>query len=139
MRNSFAFYVSVFRRRFSLFCNEQFQNEGLTQGLHFFILYVGKNPQCTQKDIVDTLMLDHGYATRSIKNLVKEGYLLQTVAENDHRARVLTLTEKGQKIFKMCYSLVHAWDEKALSCLTKSEQQTLFGLMNRIYDFTEHA
>ena len=65
MFDTFAYLITSLRKDFTEFCNEKLQEMGLTQGLLFFILYAGKHPQCSPKELTEALHMDTGYCARS--------------------------------------------------------------------------
>lgn len=58
MFDTFAYLITSLRKDFTEFCNEKLQEMGLTQGLLFFILYAGKHPQCSPKELTEALHMD---------------------------------------------------------------------------------
>ena len=60
MFDTFAYLITSLRKDFTEFCNEKLQEMGLTQGLLFFILYAGKHPQCSPKELTEALHMGYG-------------------------------------------------------------------------------
>ena len=77
MFDTFAYLITSLRKDFTEFCNEKLQEMGLTQGLLFFILYAGKHPQCSPKELTEALHMDTGYCARSLAKLEEKGFLVQ--------------------------------------------------------------
>ena len=50
----------------------------------------------------------------------------------DRRARMVTLTEEGEKVFRASYDLFAQWDEEVLKDLTPSQKAELMGTMKKI-------
>ena len=76
MMQTFAYYATVFYKRFAAYTAGRLQELGLNFGALFLILYVGRHPDCTQAELTEALGLDWGYSQRSIKRL--EDCLLYT-------------------------------------------------------------
>ncbi|MHA1906660.1 MAG: MarR family winged helix-turn-helix transcriptional regulator [Candidatus Thorarchaeota archaeon] len=66
----------------------------------FILNVIDSRPQCIMKDIVETLNIGASTATRQLDTLVRQGLIKRDVAETDRRKVILTLTEKGNQVFK---------------------------------------
>ena len=75
---------------------------GLSQGLLYPLLYVGRHPGCTQAELTNALGLDWGYCQRSTLRLVEDGFFLR---EKQGRAYRLTLSEKGMQAFETSHQV----------------------------------
>ena len=73
MFQTLAFYATVFHRDFAAYTTARLQKLGLSFGLLFPLIYVGKHPGCSQAQLTSALGLDWGYSQRSITRLVDEG------------------------------------------------------------------
>ena len=62
MTQTFAYYATVFYRRFAAYTGARLQELGLNFGALFLILYVGKHPGCSQAELTAALGLDWGYS-----------------------------------------------------------------------------
>lgn len=132
MDKTFTYYISVLQKQFKLFCQQELQKLGLTQGLLFFILYIGKHPNCSPKELVNALQLDSGHATRSLSKLEKQEFIQQSINLQDKRARILSLTPQGQSVFHLSHQFFTQWDQDILKNLSIEEKETLLYLLNKI-------
>ena len=137
MIHSLAYFVTILRKNFTDFCNLQLQEMGLSQGLLFFIIYVGKHPGCTPKELTEALRMDVGHSARTITKLVNGGFLNQTVNPKDHRSHILMLTAEGEKAFQTSYDLFAQWDEEVLEPFSQEEREQLMGLLYRLTNQVE--
>ena len=55
MVSSIAYYITLLRRDFAGYCSRELGKLGLSQGLLFFILYVGRPPGCTPGQLAAAL------------------------------------------------------------------------------------
>ncbi|MBD7914788.1 MarR family transcriptional regulator [Clostridium sp. Sa3CUN1] len=131
MIDSLSFYISYLRKNFTDFCSEKLSEIGVTYGQVFIIIYIGKNECCSPKDISKALNLDAGHLNRTLSKLIESDFILQTKNENDKRANILTLTSKGQEVFKRSYSLFDEWDDLVLSSFTNDERDQLMKLIKK--------
>ena len=114
------------------FSSERLKKEGLTTGLMYFILHVAKHPGCTPMDLCEALSLDRAYVLRCLKKLVSDDFIIRKPHPTDGRASILTLTEKGERVFHECRQMLFDWDEIRLGSLDEEEKDTLFRLLSKI-------
>ena len=50
-QKTLSYYVAMLYRSFSAFTGERLQEVGLNFGLVFFIVYIGKKPNCTPSEL----------------------------------------------------------------------------------------
>lgn len=132
MVTSLAYYVTLLRKDFTDYCNQQLSDMGLSQGMLFFILYVGKHPSCSPKDLAQALQMDAGHTARSLARLEQGGFLLQEVNANDRRARVLKLTEKGESAFQLSHEMFIQWDNRIMTSFPEEERTLLMTLLQKL-------
>ena len=128
MFQTLAFYATTFHRDFAAYTTARLQKLGLSFGLLFPLIYVGKHPGCTQAELTSALGLDWGYSQRSIARLVEGGFLTR----ESGRAYCLNLSEKGQEAFGLSHQVFFDWDEMVLSALAPEEREQLISLLTKI-------
>lgn len=129
---SFAFYVSVLRKNFLGYCSEKLSDMGLTYSQLFIIIHIGKHTQCTPKSISEYLKLDAGQLNRSLAKLAEDNFINQIKSEKDKRVTILTLTEKGERVFKESHEIFFQWDEEILAELDSSSKEKLMDVMKKL-------
>ena len=132
MVDSLAYYTTVLRKGFTEYCNQRLQEMGLTQGLLFYILYVGKHPGCAPKALTEALHMDVGHTTRTLAKLEQGGFLVQLPNPKDKRAHILQLTPVGEAAFKASHELFIQWDDQVMSGLSGEERGQLMGLLHKM-------
>lgn len=132
MYQTFAYYTSAFREDFTSFCKGELQKEGISLGLLYFLIYIGKKPGCSQREMAAAVRADEGYAARSVEKLLQDGFIERRRHEKDRRMVLLTLTKKGEQTFEKAHALFEEWDQKALSALDEDEKKTLFAMLEKI-------
>lgn len=130
--DSFAFYISVLRKKFTQYCSGRLAEMNITYGQLFILIFVGKKEQCSPKEISVSLGLDPGYLNRTISKLEDHGFLLQKKNEQDRRAKILSLTDKGKQVFETSHDLFYQWDEIVLDPLSDTERLELLRLLKKI-------
>lgn len=129
MFQTLAFYATTFHRDFAAYITARLQKLGLSFGLLFPLIYVGKHPGCTQAELTSALGLDWGYSQRSIARLVEGGFLTR---EKSGRAYCLNLSEKGQEAFGLSHQVFYDWDKERLAALEPAERERLIALLAKV-------
>lgn len=132
MQKGLAALAGMIYRDFVSYSNERLEMIGLSNGLLYFILYIGKHPECSPGEISSKLKMDTGHTTRSLNKLVELGFVVREKNLQDKRAYMLNLTNKGQYAFQLSKDLFAEWDEGAVVDLTKEEQDQLQELLSKV-------
>ena len=96
MPDSLAYYITALRKDLNAYSDARLKQYGLTDGLFYYIIYIGKNPGCSLSDAAHFLRADNGHVTRCIGKLEQLGYVVRTRDTVDHRHYHLTLTAQGE-------------------------------------------
>ena len=102
-------------REFAAYTTQRLQELGLSFGLIYFVLYVGKHP-------------DWGHSQRSLNKLAEDGFLTK---EKNGRSYHLKLTQRGENAFVVCHQVFIDWDAQSLGGLTAQERQQLLTLLQK--------
>lgn len=113
---------------FSAYTTARLQELGLSFWLMYFVIYVGKHPDCTPSELTKDLHLDWGHSQRSLTRLADDGFLTR---EKTGRSYHLKLTEKGETAFAVCHQVFFDWDANRLTGLTAEEQRQLLNLLQK--------
>ena len=87
--------ILTLHRAFAAYTSQRLQELGLNFGQMYFILYVGKHPDCTPSELTKELHLDWGHSQRSLVKLVEDGFLTREKLGRSYRLR---LTSQGEQI-----------------------------------------
>lgn len=137
MKPTFALYMTVLQKQFRNYCQTELQKHGISHGQLFFILYIGKHPQCSPKEVSTQLHFDTGHTTRTLSKLEQAQLITQDVNPEDKRARLLSLTPQGKEIFQLSHQFFSQWDQETLQCLSTEEVETLLILLDKIMKNTQ--
>ena len=96
-QKTLSYYITMLYRSFADFTGDKLQEVGLNFGLLFFIVYIGKKPNCTPSELTKALSLDWGHSQRCINRLTDDGFITK---EKSGRHYLLNLTERGQEAFE---------------------------------------
>lgn len=139
METSFAYQILTLKKEFTMFCNEKLQEMGLSIGLMFFVVYIGKHSHCSPGELSQAIHMDTGHTTRSIDKLVKSGFVEKERSKVDKRSQELVLTERGVEVFHKIYTLFEEWEQIKLKDFTKEERELIDSLLNRLVQKGESA
>ncbi|MDO4453942.1 MAG: winged helix DNA-binding protein [Eubacteriales bacterium] len=131
MFRTLSYYFSIFHKDFVNYTSQKLQTLGLNYGSLFFLIYVGKNPDCTPSELTKALHVDWGHSQRSISKLEESGFLTK---EKSGRSYHLTLTSKGLEAFQLSHQVFFDWDKENLQCLTDEEYKELLKLLQKVVD-----
>ena len=115
-------------REFAAYTTQRLQELGLSFGLIYFVMYVGKHPDCTPSELTKDLHLDWGHSQRSLNKLAEGGFLTKA---KSGRSYALTLTEKGEQAFAISHQVFFTWDDARLANLTPTEKDQLQVLLQK--------
>ncbi len=128
----FAYFVSVLRKDFVTECSRKLAQDHITLSLLYPILYIGKHPSCSPKELTQTLNMDWGFTQRSLDKLASEHLISRQRDEKNRRCYHLELTDEGCRLYHKSHDLICAWNEQKLSVLTPDEQAQLTTLLEKI-------
>ena len=120
--------ILTLHKEFAAYTTRRLQELGLSFGLMYFVIYVGKHPGCTPSELTKDLHLDWGHSQRSLNKLAEDGFLTK---EKVGRSYHLHLTRTGKKAFTVCHQVFTDWDAQNLGGLTAQEQQQLLTLLQK--------
>lgn len=129
MTETLSYYSTILYRDFAAYTSRRLQELGLSHGLMFLLLYVGRHPGCTQSELTQALGLDWGYGQRSTLKLAEDGFLTR---EKEGRAYRLRLSMKGENAFSVCHEVFFDWDKQVLEELSPAEQTQLLLLLKKV-------
>ena len=130
-----SYYATLLYRNFSAFTSDRLQQFGLNYGLLFFIVYIGKKPNCTPSELKKELALDWGHSQRCITRLVNDSFITK---EKAGRHYLLNLTERGQEAFDAAHQVFFDWDNAFMTNLTAKEKEQLLTLLEKATERESH-
>ena len=111
---------------------EDLEALGITQGLLYFVLYIGRHPGCTPSDLSAALHADSGHTTRSIHKLEETGFVIRKAHPTDRRASVLELTDKGRQTMEASRGMFAEWDAYLLEQIPEDQCRQLRELLQTL-------
>lgn len=95
---------------------------------------LGDNVHLSAKTICALTNLDKMQTSRAIAKMVEEDLLSKVIDKKDKRSALLSLSEKGQILYRRIEPLVLQHEHRLLSALSEPEQQQLFMMMDKLQE-----
>lgn len=127
-RTTVSSCILTLYRAFAAYTSQYLQEQGMRFGLMYFVIYVGKHPDCTPSELTKDLHLDWGHSQRSLDKLAGDGFLTKEKVGRSYR---LKLTQQGEAAFVACHRVFTDWDAQNLDGLTAQERQQLLTLLQK--------
>ena len=127
-------YVTELHKEFAAYTTQRLQERGLSFGMMYFVIYVGKHPGCSPAELTKALRMDWGHSQRSLDKLAGDGFLTKEKVGRSYR---LKLTQQGEVAFAACHRVFTDWDAQNLDGLTAQERQQLLTLLQKAAQKTE--
>ena len=121
--------ILTLHRRFAAYTTQRLQELGLSFGMMYFIIYVGKHPGCTPFG-ADAETASGLGPLPAQPHQAGRGWISHQ-RKRSGRSYHLELTEKGRTAFAVCHRIFYDWDAKNLTGLTADEQRQLLDLLQK--------
>lgn len=132
MKVKLAYYISELRRDFVKECSRKLQEDDLTPGLLYPVLYIGRHPGCSPKELTEALHMDWGLSQRTLDRLVASHLISREKNPLDRRRFSLNLTKEGSQVFQKSHDIIVSWNEEKLALLTPQEQTRLESALKKM-------
>ena len=103
------------------------------------LMFVGRHPMRTQKELVQHSGADKAQIARMLGTLEEKGWLERVPHARDARSRCLLLSPAGQAVFERMGERRRAVTAQMLQGFSAQEQQLLQGLLERMLGNLEGA
>lgn len=139
LNQTLAYAVSQMRADFVAFSSRKLEALGITQGLLYFVLYIGRHPGCTPSDLSAALHADSGHTTRSIHKLEETGFVIRKPHPTDRRASVLELSPEGCDVMEASRGMFAQWDSYLLKQIPEEERRQLLELLEKLLPHLQYS
>ena len=129
-----SFYMKVLLHQFQHECTEVLSRLGLTASQTDVLLYVAMSPvgNICQRDIEHFFHLSNPTVTGILWRLEQKGFISRAADPVDGRRKTVRPTEKAKELLKKIYELNCNIEERLLAPLDRSEQETMFRLLEKM-------
>ncbi len=116
--------------------NEFFRDRGLTQAQFntLMVLRYTRPMGCRQNEICELLLVKPANVTGLVGRLQERGLVSRKVDSSDERARLVSISAKGQKLLKKVEPEYYAQIEDLMSVLSGTEARELGSTVTKIQD-----
>ena len=131
-------YLSRIHRLELKYLKPIFEQENIPTSCFSFILNIHHNPGISQKQLCEITQHDEAVATRLLKSMEKEGFVLKQRNPQDLRAFQLYLTDKGEVLYPAVKeALAHWWDYLLEDVPAEALQKNLEIMTERAIDLSQ--
>lgn len=130
MEGKLGRYISIMYRQQQKYINCAMKKYNLGYSCWNFLLYISKNSGTSQKEMCMALAVDEALATRAVKRLHEQGFILRRKTYGKSRSYALYLTEQGEYIIPELRRFLGQWWEDVAGDMGKEE----WSLLNRLME-----
>lgn len=114
------------------FINKHIKNEtDILPGQYFMLLFLYHEMGTNQSDIAKACLMDRSGVSRAFKDFEEKGLITRQVNEENKRAYIIKLTEKGIKTAEFLEEKEQEWDDMICEELN-IDREELYELLTKI-------
>lgn len=106
---------------------------GLSSGQPKILTYLSHHNNCMQKDIADALDIEPATVSQILNNMSQAGLINKSAPAERKRAECISITEKGQKLFKKWQQLCGNIEKISLKGFSVNETEQFIDFLCRMY------
>ena len=130
---SFMRFVDRTSRCFTLYRNNQLEDEGVNGYQHLYIIKVCKHPGILQDELVREIYVNKSSVARQLSLLEQNGFIRREACKEDRRQLLVYPTEKAMELFPKVLDVRERWNRRLLEDFTE-EEAIVFGMMERVME-----
>jgi DNA-binding MarR family transcriptional regulator len=96
------------------------------------LLQLAEHSALTASDIVEYSAMEKSKVSRAIASLEAQDLIVRRVSEEDHRVKLLAITETGMKRYRAIVPRVLDWEKDLIEGLDASEYRDLLFLLEKL-------
>lgn len=105
-------YISILNRQSQKYLHHLVEQYGIGYSSYYFVMYIGANPKCSQREMCDSMAMDQAMATREMRRLEKSGYIIREKRPGNAKTYEISLSDSGEKLYlKLKDKLTEWWGE----------------------------
>lgn len=138
--NFLPYRLSVLSNRISHDIAESYREQfDLSQREWRIMATLGEQPGLAARDVVNFTAMDKVAVSRAVNTMIENNLVERRFADDDKRRSQLTLSPKGQRIYKEIVPLALGYEKAILDKLNKDEVKILNSLIKKLMDIQEHV
>lgn len=131
---SFGLHLSIILRRGQMYLDRELEPLNVRAGQIPILRILGIKDGINQESIRKFLHLDKGTIAKTIKPLIRNGYVTRKTDPRDKRAYQIFLTGKGREILPDVKDALAKWTEVLTTDFTEKEKDMAYDLLWRMSD-----
>lgn len=126
-------YISILNRQSQKYLHHLVEQYGIGYSSYYFVMYIGSNPKCSQREMCDSMAMDQAMATREMRRLEQCGYIIREKRPGNAKTYEISLSDSGQRLYReLKNKLMEWWGELLEECAIDPEPfQNSFGSWQR--------
>jgi DNA-binding MarR family transcriptional regulator len=123
--------IGMIARALDSISNIEFKEFDLTKGQYLYLVRICESPGIIQEKLAEQIKVDRATATRAIKKLEINGFIVRKDDKDNKKIKKLYPTEKGAGVFPFINrENVHS-NDVALAGFSEEEIEVLYRLLQR--------
>nr|MDA3851816.1 MarR family transcriptional regulator [Spirochaetaceae bacterium] len=122
-------WISILYRGFISFLKREGHYPGLGYGQIPILMGLSNIEGISQDELAREISIDRTTLNRTIRPLIKEGFVQSQPNPQDRRANVVNLTAKGREMLPQLQGLLNEWNQSMLMGVTEEEQRIFTALI----------
>jgi DNA-binding MarR family transcriptional regulator len=132
--------LSVLSNRISQAIADRYEEKfSLTLPEWRMIAVLGEESDLSAAEVSKRTAMDKVAVSRAVKNLLSSGRLARHFSNDDRRRSVLSLSDKGRKVYQKVLPLALSYEATLLSGLSAKEQDFLGNILDKLDDIQLHT
>ncbi len=132
--------LSVLSNRISQAIADRYEEKfSLTLPEWRMIAVLGEESDLSAAEVSQRTAMDKVAVSRAVKNLLASGRLERHFSNDDRRRSVLSLSDKGGKVYQKVLPLALSYEARLLSGLSAKEQNFLGNILDKLDDIQLHT
>ena len=125
-------YINRTARCFTLYRNNELEEEGINGYQHLYIIKICTNPGISQDELAREIYVNKSSVARQCSLLEQNGLIRRESCPQDRRQLNIYPTQKALDLYPKVLAVRAHWNQRLLENFTDEEQQQLLGMMERV-------
>lgn len=125
-------FVNRTARCFTLYRNNQLENEGINGYQHLYIIKICKQPGISQDALVREIYVNKSSVARQLSLLEQNGWIRREPWPEDRRQLLVYPTEKAFRLYPKVLQVRESWNQRLLEDFAEDEKNLLCDMMERV-------
>ena len=129
-KSKYDYMIDKYQHRFF---DERFGEMEISRVEARYLHIISKAGKIKMNDLIGKLPFHKSHTTRTVNQLVEDGYLLKEINPEDKRGYILSVTQKGKDIKQTVTKIFTDWEDLIDTVITEEEKHVLANLTEKIY------